>query len=111
MTEVRSAGRPRLLQQLLVGATIGTAVVIGLGMILIARVVGSCDAFGGRCPAERPSLLEDDVFGMSAFGAALVVAVPMFLSRPSKRRLVLALGIGLAAALFIGFAVRAAAYG
>lgn len=111
MTEVRSAERPRLLQQLLVGATIGTAVVIGLGMILIARVAGSCDAFGGRCPAERPSLLEDDVFGMSAFGAALVVTVPMFLSRPSKRRLALALAVGLAAALLIGFAVRAAAYG
>ena len=111
MTEVRSAERPRLWQQLLVAATIGTAVVFGLGMILIARVAGSCDAFGGRCPAERPPLLEDDVFGMSAFGTALVVAVPMFLTRPSKRRLALALGVGLAAALLVGLAVSSAAHG
>ena len=109
MTEVRSAERPRLWQQLLAGATIGTAVMIGLGMIVIARVAGSCDAFGGRCPAERPPLLEDDVFGMAAFGTALVVAVPIFLTHPSKRRLVIAVVVGLAAAVFVGLAVSSAA--
>ena len=110
MTEVRSAERPRLWQQLLAGATIGTAVVIGLGMIVIARVAGSCDAFGGRCPAERQSLLEDDVFGMAAFGTALVVAVPIFLSRPSKRRLVIAVGVGLVAAFLVGLVVSDGAH-
>ncbi len=85
--------------------------VIGLGMILIARVAGSCDAFGGRCPAERPPLLEDDVFGMAAFGTALVVAVPMFLSHPSKRRFAIAVGVGLVAAFLVGMVVSTAAYG
>ena len=110
MTEVRSAERPRLWQQLLAGATIGTAVVIGLGMIVLARVAGSCDAFGGRCPAERQSLLEDDVFGMAAFGTALVVAVPIFLSRPSRRRLVLAVAVGLVAAFLVGLVVSDGAH-
>ena len=77
MTTLRSAERPRPLQQLAAGVTIGVAVAVGLGMIFLAMVVGSCDAFGGTCPAERPSLLEDDVFGMAAFGAVLVVAVPI----------------------------------
>lgn len=111
MTEVRSAERPRLWLQLLSGATIGVAVVIGLGMILIARVAGSCDAFGGRCPAARPPLLEDDVFGMAAFGTALVVAVPIFLSHPSKRRFAIAVGVGLVAAFLVGMVVSTAAHG
>ena len=96
--------------QLAVGAAIGISVVIGLGMILLAMTVGSCDAFGGRCPAERPPLLEDDVFGMVAFGTVLVVAVPMFLSHPSKRRFVIAAGVGLVAAFLVGMIVSSAAH-
>jgi hypothetical protein len=79
-------------------------------MIFLAMVVGSCDAFGGTCPADRPPLLEDDVFGMAACGAALIVAVPTFLSHPSKRRFVIAVGVGLVAAFFVGLIVSAAAH-
>ncbi|HWM22863.1 MAG TPA: hypothetical protein VNO51_24430 [Ilumatobacteraceae bacterium] len=110
MTALRSAERPRPLLQLAVGAAIGVSIVIGLGMILLAMTVGSCDAFGGRCPAERPPLLEDDVFGMVAFGTVLVVAVPMFLSHPSKRRFVIAAGVGLVAAFLVGMIVSSAAH-
>lgn len=78
-------------------------------MITIAMVVGSCDAFGGSCPAERPPLLEDDVFGMAAFGSALVVAVPLFLSRPSKQRLLVAVAVGLPVALFVGLVLSSSA--
>ena len=98
------------MQQIAAGVTIAVAVAVGLGMIFLAMVVGSCDAFGGTCPAERPSLLEDDVFGMAAFGTTLVVAVPMFLSHPSKRRFVMAVGVGLVAAFFVGMVVSAAAH-
>jgi hypothetical protein len=103
--------RPRELRRLAVGVAIGGAVVIGLALILAAATLGRCDAFGGRCPAERPPLFEDDVFGMAVFGTALVVAVPMFLSGPSKRRFVVAVGIGLVAALVVGLVARSAAYG
>ena len=98
------------MQQIAAGVTIGVAVAVGLGMIFLAMVVGSCDAFGGSCPAEQPSLLEDDVFGMAACGTALVVAVPIFLSHPSKRRFVVAIGVGLVAAFFVGMIVSAAAH-
>jgi hypothetical protein len=97
------------LQQLAAGVTIGVAVAVGLGMIVLAAAFGGCDAFGGTCPADRPPLLEDDVFGTAAFGAALVVAVPMFLSHPSKRRFAMAVGVGLVAAFLVGLVVSAAA--
>lgn len=110
MTAIRSAERPRPFRQLAVGVTIGVAVVIGLGMIFLAMTVGNCAAFGGTCPAERPPLLEDDVFGMAAFGTALVVAVPLFLAHPSKRRFVIAVGVGFVAAFLVGLVVSAAAH-
>lgn len=90
---------------------IGTSIVVGLGLILIAATLGRCDAFGGRCPADRPSLLGDDVFGMAAFGTALAVMIPGFLHRPSRRRLGVTVVVGLMAALVIGLLVRATAYG
>jgi hypothetical protein len=91
--------------------TITGAVVTGSGLILLAATLGSCSAFGGRCPADRPSLWDDDVFGMAAFGAALIVAVPVFLHRPSWRRLGVAAGVGVAAALIVGLLVTNAAHG
>jgi hypothetical protein len=103
-----SPGR-RWLWRALVAAAIGTSVIVGLSMITIAMVVGSCDAFGGTCPAERLPLLEDDVFGMAAFGSALVVAVPLFLSRPSKQRLLVAVAVGLPVALFVGLVLSSSA--
>jgi hypothetical protein len=100
-----------MLRRLVVGVAIAGAVVFGLVLILAALTLGRCNAFGGRCPAERPPLFDDDVFGMAAFGTALVVAVPMFLSGPSKRRFVVAVGIGFVAAVAIGLVARSSAYG
>ncbi|MEO8694514.1 MAG: hypothetical protein ABI658_13410 [Acidimicrobiales bacterium] len=68
--------------------------------------LGRCDAFGGRCPGDNPPLLDDDVFGMAALGAFLVVAVPSFFHRPSKQRLLIAVAVGLAAGLIIGLIAR-----
>jgi hypothetical protein len=103
---VRSGGWAQLLRRLLAGTAIAVAVVVGLSMIVVAMAVGRCDAFGGRCPAEQPPLWEDDTFGTAAFGAVLLVAVPVFLSRPSKQRFVLAVAVGVAAAVFAGFVAR-----
>jgi hypothetical protein len=111
MTAIRDGEPARPLRRLLVVVAIGIAVVVGLALILLAATLGRCDAFGGRCPAERPPLFEDDVFGMAAFGTALVVVVPMFLSGPSKRRFVAAVGVGLVAALVVGLVTRSVAYG
>jgi hypothetical protein len=86
--------------------TAASAVILGLCLILVAVTLGRCDAFGGRCPADEPALLDDDVFGMAAFGALLVVAVPYFCYRPSKRRLLFSVPIGIAAALIVGLIAR-----
>ena len=91
--------------------TITAAIMTGLGLILLAATLGSCSAFGGRCPADRPPLWDDDVFGMAAFGAALIVVVPVYLHRPSWRRLGVAAGAGLAAGLIVGLLVTTAAHG
>ncbi len=90
---------------------VGSSIVVGVGLILIAATLGSCGAFGGRCPADRPPLLDDDVFGMAAFGTALLVIVPGFTHRPSLRRLGVVVGLGLVAALFVGLLVREVAHG
>ena len=93
------------------GAAIGGAMLFGFGMVILATTVGRCDSFGGACPADRPSLFEDDVFGIAAFGAALLVAVPIFLARPSIRRLLIAVVAGIAAGLLVGLAARSSAHG
>jgi len=87
-----------------------SAAVFGLGMILLALTVGHCSSFGGRCPADRPPLLEDDVFGMSAVGAALV-AGPMLALRRRPHRWWVALGGAIVAAFVVGFLARATAHG
>ena len=100
------AGRARTLRRTAVGIAIISSVLVGLCLILVAGTLGRCDAFGGRCPADEPALLDDDVFGMAAFGGVLVVAVPYFLYRPSKRRLLAAVPVGVAAALIVGLIAR-----
>lgn len=99
-----------LVRMVLMG-TIAVAVVIGLLLVLIAATLGRCDAFGGACPADRPPLWDDDVFGMASFGTALIVAVPVYLSRPSWRRLGWAVGIGAISALIVGLLVTTTAHG
>jgi len=85
---------------------VASAVIVGVCLMLVAVTLGRCDAFGGRCPADEPALLDDDVFGMAAFGALLVVAVPYFCYRPSKRRLLTSVPIGVAAGLIVGLIAR-----
>ncbi len=89
---------------------IAAAVVVGLGLILLAVTFGDCSAFGGRCPADPPPPLEDDVFGMAAVGGALLVGVPVLLTAPSWRRLGVAAVAALGAGLLIGMLARSLAH-
>lgn len=86
------------------------AAVVGAGMILVGATVGHCSAFGGSCPADPPPLWEDDVFGMAATGAALVVG-PLLALRRRSRRWPTAVGGAAAAALVVGLLVRSVAHG
>jgi hypothetical protein len=105
---VSESGRGiRVLRRTLIGITTVSAVAFGSLLILVAVTLGRCDAFGGTCPADEPPLFEDDVFGMAAFGAFLIVAVPLFLYRPSMKRLLMALPIGVVAGLLFGLIARA----
>lgn len=86
------------------------AALLGIGMILVAATVGQCSAFGGRCPADPPPWWEDDVFGMSAMGSALVVG-PLLALRRGPGRWRVAVGGAIAAAVVIGLVVRSVAHG
>lgn len=94
------------MRRLLIVITVASAVILGLCLIVVAVTVGRCDAFGGRCPADEPALFDDDVFGMAAFGAFLVVAAPYFFYRPSKKRLLTAIPAGIIAGLIVGLIAR-----
>ena len=103
---VSESRRVRVLRRTLIGITTVSAVVFGSLLILAAVTFGRCDAFGGRCPADEPPLFEDDVFGMAALGTFLIVAVPLFLYRPSTKRLLIALPVGVVAGLLVGLITR-----
>ena len=85
------------------------SILAGLALVLIAVVVGDCSAFGGSCPAEAPPLWDDDTLRFAALGAALAVGPPIFLSRPTLRRLLIALGAAAGAAVAVGLMARSIA--
>jgi hypothetical protein len=85
------------------------SVAVGLSLILLASVVGDCNFAAGRCPADPPPVWDDDTFGTAAVGAALLVGVPVFLSRPSWRRLAIAAVAAASAGVLIGLVVRSGA--
>lgn len=99
--------------RMLRAAGIGAAVlasVIGAGIVLVAATLGHCSAFGGRCPADVPPLWDDDVFGISALGGALVVG-PVLALRRGPHRWWIAVGGAIVAAMLIGLLARAAVHG
>lgn len=101
---------PSKLPRIIGVVTAVSAAVFGLGMVLVAVTVGHCSAFGGTCPADPPPLLEDDVFGLSATGAALV-AGPLLALRRRPHRWWIALVGAIVAALLVGLLARAGAHG
>jgi len=99
------------LRRPLVTLASGVSIIVGVSLIGLAATLGSCDAFGGRCPADRPSLLNDDVFGMAAFGTVLLVGVPVLLRKPSWQRLRITGVVAGIAAFVVGIFVTIAAHG
>lgn len=85
------------------------SIVVGLAMVLVAFTFGSCSAFGGTCPGTPEPILEDDTFVFAAVGAGIAVGIPVFLSRPSGRRLIVALASGATAAVLVGLLARSGA--
>jgi hypothetical protein len=92
-------------------AGIVACIVIGLVIVVVVAALGHCSSFGGRCPAEPGPLLEDDVFGTAAAGAALAVGGPMFLLKPSARRLGQALVVAAVVGVIVGLLARLMALG
>ena len=88
---------------------IACSVAIGLGLVAVAAAAGDCSMAGGSCPADPEPLLDDDTFRLAATGTFLAVAVPVLAWRPSRRRLGIALGVGIVAALVIGLIIRSGA--
>jgi len=84
-----------------------SALAIGLGVMALAVVLGDCSAFGGRCPSD-PSF-DADTLRFAALGAALAVGVPMFVLKPTRRRLATSVVSSLIAAILVGTLVTAIA--
>lgn len=111
MPEIAPSQARRWLRSGAAGIAVGVSIVAGLVLLLGAFTLGRCDAFGGRCPADRPALLADDVFGMATFGAALLL-LPIGISlRPGGRRIVVFALAGVAIAVLVGLLARSAAHG
>jgi hypothetical protein len=109
--ERRERNPPGLWWRLITILVIVAAVLLGVALILLAATLGSCSAFGGRCPADPPPLVDDDTFGLAATGAFLIAAVPTYVTRPSWRRLGLGIAAGLCAGIIVGLVVRSIAHG
>jgi hypothetical protein len=66
-----------------VGGTLG--LLGGGSFALLVAAIGHCAAFGGRCPAPRPPLLEDDIFGGLVLGLSVLVTSVVLAIRPDRR--------------------------
>ena len=99
----------RMLSVASTGAAV-LAAVIGAGIVLVAATLGRCSAFGGRSPTESPPRWDDDVFGMSALGGALVVG-PLLALRSGPHRWRIAVAGAVVAAVVVGLLARAVAHG
>ena len=90
-----------------------SSVLVGMGVVTVglAGLVGSCSAFGGRCPSDPQPLLQDDVFGMASSGAAVALAGLVLVVPGLRRRWPVAVAVVLAGALVAGLVVRSYASG
>ncbi len=89
------------------GVLAGVVAAGGLGLAAFTLALGHCSAFGGRCPAERVPLWENDVFGGVGLGVAVSVFAVAAAIRPSRWGLIVAVII--AAALGVGAGLWGAA--
>ena len=74
-------------------------------------MVGSCSAFGGRCPSDPEPLLQDDVFGMASTGAAVALSGLVLVVPALRRRWPVAVAVVALGAVVAGLMVRSYASG
>ena len=97
-----STGRESPALPVLRWAAVVVVVVVSLTVLVGIAALGSCDAFGGRCPAEREPLLENDTAGSMAAvgligGALVALLAPVRIAWPV--RIVAVLAVAVAAGL------------
>lgn len=84
------------------------AVLAGLGVVLITIAVGHCSAFGGTCPSAAG--FDTEVFFGAAAGAALATGVPLFVYRPSRKQLFIALMWAVSVGALVGVVAAGATH-
>lgn len=84
-------------------------VAAGLAAVVLAFAVGHCSFVGGRCPGEPVPWWDNEVFGASAAGVAMVVGAPMVAWRPTRRGVARAALAVAVAAPVVGWLVTEAA--
>lgn len=80
--------------------------LIGIAVAALTVWIGDCSAFGGRCPRERGSLLEDDVFGSLVMCGLLIAGAPYWLHRPTLMRFGKGLTFGIGFGILLGLMGR-----
>ncbi len=80
--------------------------LIGIAVAALTIWIGDCSAFGGRCPRERGSLLEDDVFGSLVMCGLMIAGVPYWLHRPTLIRFGKGFAIGIGFGIVLGLMGR-----
>ncbi len=108
MTTIRQHRNHWMVTALRVAVGIG-AVVVGLGVVLITIALGHCSAFGGTCPGD--SGFDSEVFLTAAAGAALAIGVPLFVYRPNRKQLLIALIWAASIGALVGMAAVGATRG
>lgn len=80
--------------------------LIGIAVAALTVWIGDCSAFGGTCPRERGSLLEDDVFGSLVMCGLLIAGAPYWLLRPTLMRFGKGFVIGIGFGILLGLMGR-----
>ena len=83
------------------------SVIVGLVVVVGTAALGSCDAFGGTCPASPG--LHGDVYAGIASGLALMIAGPVLAWQPDRRGVVMAASVGIPVVAFVTYVLGRAA--
>ncbi len=80
--------------------------LIGIAVAALTIWIGDCSAFGGTCPREPGSLLEDDVFGSLVMCGLLIAGAPYWLRHPTLMRFGKGFAIGIGFGILLGLMGR-----
>lgn len=108
MTAIRQHRNHWIVTGLRVAVGVG-AVVIGLGVVLLTIAVEHCAAFGGTCSGDPG--FDGEVFFSAAAGAALATGVPLFVYRPTRKQVLIALMWAVSVGALVGVGVAGSVNG